>query len=47
MYSPTNENFNVRMGINPKNNKRLIKGRRKIKTIKEIENFYSIEFISK
>ena len=47
MYSPTNENLNVRMGIKPNKNKLLIKGRRKIKTIKEIENFYSIEFISK
>ncbi len=48
MYSPVKENLNVRLGINPiKNHILLIKGRRKIKTMKEIENFYSVEFIDK
>jgi hypothetical protein len=45
MYSPTKENLNVRIGNNP--NKKSYKGSRKIKTIKEIEDFYSVEFISK
>jgi hypothetical protein len=45
MYSPTKENLNVRIGNNP--NKKTYKGRRKIKTIKELEHFYDIEFISK
>ncbi len=46
MYSPTNENYTVRLGDKPKKSKTM-KGHRKIKTIKEIENFYSVEFISK
>ncbi len=47
MYSPTKETFNVRLGNKPNKNKKLYKGSRKIKTIKEIEDFYSVEFISK
>jgi hypothetical protein len=49
MYSPTKENLNVRLGNKPSKliNKQILKGRRTIKTIKEIEDFYSIEFISK
>ena len=46
MYSPTKENLNVRLGNKPSKNN-ILKGRRKIKSIKEIEDFYSIEFISK
>ncbi len=47
MYSPIKENINVRLGENPKKNKTLFKGHRIIKTIKEIETFYSVKFISK
>jgi hypothetical protein len=47
MYSPIKESFNVRLGNNPNKNNIIYKGRRKIKTIKEIEDFYSVEFISK
>jgi hypothetical protein len=36
MYSPTKENLQVRMGINPK--KHIIRGKRKIKTIDEVKN---------
>ncbi len=46
MYSPTKENLNVRLGNKPLNIK-IFKGRRKIKSIKEVEQFYDVEFISK
>ncbi len=47
MYSPIKENLNVRIGNNPNKYNKIYKGSRKIKTIKEIEDFYSVEFISK
>ncbi len=49
MYSPTHENLNVRLGGNPSKvlNSKVFRSRRTIKTIKEIEEFYSVEFISK
>lgn len=49
MYSPTKENLNVRLGDKPSKilNTKVFRSRRTIKTIKEIEQFYNVEFISK
>ena len=44
MYSPVKENYQVRLGNTPR--PQIIRGRRKIKSIKELDKLYN-EFISK